>query len=154
VATGQGNRAVGSIKRDYASHVIVLGLAIPVVSFLLSLVFGSEWPAPSLTSVAGLMVASFIHAAYFVPVYLVITSIPRSKRDHVVHTATWGFLGLMMAVAPLQPTLRFGLEGLRFEPTRIVLEVLAFILIGRFQARALLRRANESSASAPTPDAV
>jgi len=146
--------AVRSIRRGDVSHVIVLGLAIPVVSFLLGLVFGSEWPALSAGSLATIVLASFLHAAYFVPVYFVITSIPRSKRDHIVHAATWGFLGLMMAVAPLQPTIRYGLEGLRFDPMRIAIEVLAFVLIGRFQARALVRRANGPDASAPTPDPV
>ena len=138
----------------YVRHVAVLGISLPLVSLLLGLVFGIEWPPFSAGSVALSVAVGFVHAAWFVPVYFIIFTRPESTRDRVILVATWGFLGLMMAVAPLQDTIRYGLAGLRFDVLRIVIEVAAFSLIGVWQSRILSRDPETSGGSAPTPDVV
>ena len=138
----------------YVRHVAVLGISLPLVSYLLGLVFGAEWPPLSASSVATTVAVGFAHAAWFVPVYFVIFTRPDSTRDRIILIATWGFLGLMMAVAPLQDTVRYGLAGLRFDVLRIVIEVAAFSLIGVWQSRILSKDQETSGGSAPTPDVV
>ena len=138
----------------YLRYVAVLGISLPLVSFLLGLIFGSEWPPLSAASVATTVAVGFFHATWFVPVCFVIFTRPESTRDRAVLVATWGFLGLMMAISPLQDTIRYGLAGLRFDVPRIVIEVTAFALIGVWQARRFSKDTETSGGSAPTPDVV
>lgn len=141
----------GEISRRLPLFVI-LGFAFPAVSFLIGPIFGLEWPPLSLRSVAVSLIVGFAHAAYFLPAYFVITSRPRTTRDRVVLATTWGFLGLMMAVAPLQDTLRYGLDGLRFNGPLVALEVCAFVLIGLVQGRMMQKDSADGDGTATTPD--